>query len=256
MNEVNQNNQKINTASKRFKVVSASDKAKGRYLANWLLKKSYHLKKEIEQQGPKYFDQYKKGTIVMIDFGVNIGNELSNHHFGIVISKGDNKRNGILTVLPLSSKFSKHYLKLDDELFKTIVADFKKKVSEIKSEQIKLESMLKDTTALVNGVEKTITIENENGQEEVTNEITRIINYISQCQKEYKNKLIRFNKILNKYEKYNNDSYVCIKNIQTISKHRIITINEFDPSGTIRLSKSTMDRIDRELVKIYTDIKI
>ena len=110
MNEVNQNNQKINTASKRFKVVSASDKPKGRYLANWLLKKSYHLKKEIEQQGPKYFDQYKKGTIVMIDFGVNIGNELSNHHFGIVISKGDNKRNGILTVLPLSSKFSKHYL--------------------------------------------------------------------------------------------------------------------------------------------------
>lgn len=45
VNEVNQNNQKINNASKRFKVVSSSGKPKGKFLANWLLSKSYHLER-------------------------------------------------------------------------------------------------------------------------------------------------------------------------------------------------------------------
>ena len=225
-------------------------------MANWLLSKSYHLEREVNQKGPNFFNQYKKGTIVMIDFGVNIGNELSNHHFGIVLTKGDNKRNGILTVLPLSSKFSKHYLKLEDELFKTITADLRKKVLEINNESTELESIVADTQALVNGEEKTITIKHKNGQEEVTNEITSIIHYIDERLEESKNKLTRFQKVLDKYSKYDNDTYVCVKNIQTISKCRIITINDLDPSGCIRLSKSTMDRIDRELINIYTDIKI
>ena len=244
-------------SAKRFKVVAASGKPKGKFLANWLQSKSYHLEQEIKRNKPKYFDQYKKGTVIMIDFGVNIGNELSNHHFGIVLNKSDNKLNGVLTVIPLSSKFNKHYLKLDDELFKTITLDLERNASEVTKEIIELESLIQNTNDILNGdgEVKTLTIIKEDNTEEVTTEVKEMIAYVSKKLDELRTKHNQCKDVVKRYKKYNTDSYVCMKNIQTISKSRIITINKLDPSGKIRLSKSTMDKIDMELIKVYTDVK-
>ncbi|MCC9762969.1 hypothetical protein HK228_07385, partial [Streptococcus agalactiae] len=56
---------------------------------------------------------YKRGSLVFIDFGINVGNELSGNHFAIVLNKKDSKNNGVLTVLPVSSKGNKFSVEID-----------------------------------------------------------------------------------------------------------------------------------------------
>ena len=47
---------------------------------------------------------FKKGEIIKVDFGINIGSELSNTHFAIVLNSDDNNNVDNITVLPLTSK--------------------------------------------------------------------------------------------------------------------------------------------------------
>lgn len=242
----NQNNGKINTSSKKFKIVANSNSPKGKFLANWLLTKSYHLEREITPRPSQFYDTYKRGTVVMVDFGVNIGNEMSNRHFGIVLNKTDNKKNGIMTVLPLSSKSSPHYLKLNDELFNIIVEDIGEKLDSLLSELNEVEKVLEESNL---NDKKSIT-------EADTSKIETVRKYLLEKLAAASDKQKKLEDILKVYAKYNKDTYVCTKNIQTLSKLRVFKINEYDPSGSMRISKSTMERIDSEIVSVLTNIKI
>ena len=52
----------------------------------------------------KWWEQVTRGEIIKVDFGINIGSELSNIHFAIVLNSDDNNSVDNITVLPLSSK--------------------------------------------------------------------------------------------------------------------------------------------------------
>ena len=47
---------------------------------------------------------FKRGEIIKVDFGVNVGSELSNTHFAIVLNNDDNVSVDNITVIPLTSK--------------------------------------------------------------------------------------------------------------------------------------------------------
>lgn len=47
---------------------------------------------------------FKRGDVIKADFGVNVGSELSNIHFAIVLNSDDNTSVDNITVLPLTSK--------------------------------------------------------------------------------------------------------------------------------------------------------
>ena len=53
------------------------------------------------------------------------------------------------------------------------------------------------------------------------------------------------------YEKFNKVSYAKCDQIRTISKDRIIYLNDLDPCGKIRVSNETLDRIDTKLKDLY-----
>ena len=48
--------------------------------------------------------RYKRGTIIKVNLGFNIGNELGGLHYCVVLNKNDNLKSGTLNVLPLTSK--------------------------------------------------------------------------------------------------------------------------------------------------------
>ena len=80
------------------------------YLDEWLLKKSKLLLNESENFLSKFITThrvYKRGTLIKVDFGVNLGSEMSQVHFAIVLNNFDNPKNNILMVIPLTSKYSK-----------------------------------------------------------------------------------------------------------------------------------------------------
>ncbi|WP_338214192.1 type II toxin-antitoxin system PemK/MazF family toxin [Companilactobacillus muriivasis] len=90
------------------------------YMRQWMEFYGYWLTREKKHNTPKYYTTFTSGSVVMVNFGPNIGNELSGNHFAIVLNKTDKRENTLLTVIPLSSKDHSNYLSLDKELFKSI----------------------------------------------------------------------------------------------------------------------------------------
>lgn len=96
---------------------------------------------------------------------------------------------------------------------------------------------------------------------EKTNELNKIILKadnlnnesieISTRTKEYSEQSHKLEKVANIYIKYNKNTFARIEDITTISKLRIHKINEFDPSGQIRLSSEQMKNISDKLMQLY-----
>lgn len=72
-------------------------------LGDWLKKESIIFKNESNN---KIYNKlnFRQGEIIKIDFGINVGSELSNTHFAIVLNSDDNNNVDNIIVLPLTSK--------------------------------------------------------------------------------------------------------------------------------------------------------
>lgn len=89
-------------------------------LPNWMQSYGYLLDKELKNKLPSYYRRFRQGTIVMIDYGVTIGNELGGKHFGVVLNNDDTKYKRKVTVVPLSSHRHKGYIDLGYDLMSGI----------------------------------------------------------------------------------------------------------------------------------------
>lgn len=75
---------------------------KQQILTSWLNTWSKFLKRE-DNFDPKYLPYYKRGDIVYADFGFNIGTEFGGIHYAVVMESNNNKGNGNIIVVPLTS---------------------------------------------------------------------------------------------------------------------------------------------------------
>lgn len=85
-------------------------------LPSWISFFAYTLQKEINNDLPKHYRIYGPGEVVLVNFGVSIGQELCGIHFAVVLNRKDSKYNSTLLVVPLSSKYHEDYVSLDREL--------------------------------------------------------------------------------------------------------------------------------------------
>lgn len=103
----------IDLASDNYKAVNKSNVLKFKTLDKWLFKESGIFKKEILVKKSKIlFHKFKRGQIVKVDFGINIGSELSYTHYAIVLNKNDNINNNCVLVVPITSKKGKNRVSL------------------------------------------------------------------------------------------------------------------------------------------------
>ena len=94
---------KIDSACEKFKQVYKSHIKKFEKLDDWLDKESAIFLNEANFSKNNY-PNFKRGEIIKVDFGVNIGTELSHTHYAIVLNSDDSNNNDNITVLPISSK--------------------------------------------------------------------------------------------------------------------------------------------------------
>ncbi len=95
--------QKIEESTENYKDAYKSKNPKFSKLGNWLKKQSTMFKNEdIIRYETK--PSFIRGEIIKVNFGVNMGSELSDIHFAIVLNSDDNEYVDNITVLPLSSK--------------------------------------------------------------------------------------------------------------------------------------------------------
>lgn len=102
--------EKIEESCDNYKYSYNSSHQKFIKLGNWLEKESTIFKQEACNE-KKNKPNFRRGEIIKVDFGINIGSELSNVHFAIVLNNDDNNNVDNLTVIPLTSK--KGYKRID-----------------------------------------------------------------------------------------------------------------------------------------------
>lgn len=82
--------------------IQSKSAKKQQILAEWINQWSKFLLRESVFSS-KYLPYYKRGDIVYVDFGFNIGTEYGGVHYAVVIEDNNNKTNGNIIVVPLTS---------------------------------------------------------------------------------------------------------------------------------------------------------
>lgn len=237
------------------------------HLDSWEAFQAKAFKAENKKSGiQKRYLSYKRGTVVFVNFGTSIGNELSGHHFGIVLNKKDSPFNGNLTILPLTSKYKKYHIPLESELISNVfysLLEQEKRIQEVyellDKELFGQHGMIIPEVGEVRNIEDHRIVwflerfaPDKKANEEGMVEYTSV--GLSKLVHEVNKKVSTINAY---YKGKNKGSFGMINSITTVSKYRINKpLNELDPIGHIRVSKETMNRIDREIIKTYTSISL
>lgn len=186
----------------------------------WEHTKSKRLLYEISLDTNKKYKRYPRGSIIKVDFGVNIGSEFSEQHFAITLSKKDKMYDNVIIVVPLTSKKHKNSIDLGKLISDSYISSLQKEVDRLQKEF------------------REIDVEN------------------CEFNPNYKKEIQKIEKILKYYRTIkDNFSYACIDQIRTVSKLNILPpMNEYDIVGNYKCPKDIMNVIDMNVVKIYTGI--
>lgn len=82
-------------------VIENMEKKRGEIFIEWLQQQNKYLVWE-ENFDPSYLRAYRRGEIILAQFGFNVGAEYGGMHYAVVV-RGSSKNNPNINVVPLSS---------------------------------------------------------------------------------------------------------------------------------------------------------
>ncbi|CAC8000967.1 type II toxin-antitoxin system PemK/MazF family toxin [Staphylococcus aureus] len=217
-------NAPLETAVNNFKKIQNSEIYKFKYMNSWCLEYSEFLLDEVRLlKENKSYTRYKKGTIIYVKLGVNVGREFSGNHFCMVLNNHDSNKNPILTVVPLTSSRSKFNVHIEEDLLPLVLE--------------KMDVTGKDLAKkIMNNLEKVSKAENPYDQ--------KLLDENKSLNDDFK----KYSKVRKRYGRFKyKKTYANVLNITTISKDRISKINRYDPAGEISYSKETVDKIENSI---------
>lgn len=200
---------------------------KSNILAYWIEDFSHYHDNE-RTFDPHSLKRYKRGEIIKVNLGFNVGNELGGLHYCVVINKTDNLSYGTLNVIPLSSikpnkVYSTYDINLGSELYNLLSTKFSNKLDMVKRK-------LLETSKLDLHDEASIKLSSELNSE-----------------------LISLQKLASEIQKMKEGSIAKVTQITTISKQRIYNPkNKKDILSGIKLSNDCMDLIDNKIKELFT----
>lgn len=193
------------------------------------------------------YKKYSRGTILLVDFGENVGFEFNGKHFAIVLNKNDSEKSGKLMVIPLTSKDKKNrHVKLDKSI---------------------IEELIKGSVSLaldkIYFYKKWLFLKNYSYNRIITDK--NFLNYLAkrnailvkitekQLLEYFKEDTNKLKELSEYYLKYNKFSYARVDSIRDIDKSRILPkLNYLDPIGDIKLPEPYLNKISKAIIKYCT----
>lgn len=243
---------------------------KGTILAYWIKDYARFLSKE-EEFDPNKLIRYKRGSIVKAHLGYRIGSEEGGLHYAVVIDVTNSKSAPTATIIPLTSvkpntdleNLHPSRLYIGDEIYQALQ---QKTVSEIQDTNRLLTSLQqrveKNRQAALD-IQASMRLAEENKQTEsdfsaedakaqlaerraiteaLSREIYSLVRKVEHCEK-----------MGREIQKMKHGSIALVGQITTISKLRIYDpMYPSDTLSNIRLSASTMDKLDQKLRNLFT----
>ena len=239
----------------------------------WLKKHSNHMLSEKNRTRGKNI-VYRPGTLIRVDFGVNVGSELSGSHFAVVLNKSDNEFNNVVNVVPLTSKNGRHRIDIGFEVFDRVIEECKvqsknvfknrdefdkfyelfNKIQKLEEATPELEPLLSSLLSLMcSRFGETFDLDEFHSKDDDDRNkwLDEIIAKYKNYMRDLTIQIEDLSKVLKTYsEKYRNNTYADVTQITTVSKLRIMSrINSFDPMGSISVRTDILNQIREELVK-------
>ena len=211
-------------------------------LSYWINDWTTYLKYEPEFS-PLKLRRYKRGEIIKVHLGFNIGSEEGGLHYAVVLDKHNAKSSPVITVVPLTSikpKTDIHKLKpgnvfLGNELFTNLNSKVSASTKHLHSELNLLLQFIRDTS-----------------DQEAPAKIAEFNARVAKIH----DAITLHKRIKDEIQKMKVGSIALVSQITTISKMRI-----FDPKtdhdilSGIKLSNEKLDLIDAEIKKMFTNFQ-
>lgn len=201
--------------------------------------------------------RYRRGSVIRVNFGFNVGKELGGMHFAVVIDN-DNKRNAdVLTVIPLSSTDGRtvheRNVDLGTELFTKILDAHNKLYSDAKEH---LSTINENINAFTSAIELFKRMQEKDANSpDIKKQIEEILNYQTQLQMEQKlleKQVAKLEHDEAEIHKMKSGSMAVVNQITTVSKQRIFTPKRSeDFLFGITLSPAAMDKINEKIKELY-----
>lgn len=212
---------------------------------------------------------YKRGNIVKVDFGFNIGAEYGGLHYGIVLDNNNAHNSPVVTVIPLTSiksekEIHSNSVELGNEIYRSLKIKYDTIFKALKDEQEEIKNELALFQVLVDLATQTTDELKAGGldSEKFEQKLSDAHKYLDASQKlqrmweekEQHNKEQQdyLNKIGLEISRMKEGSIALVNQITTISKIRI-----FDPRNLkgvlsgISLSEENMEKINEKMKNLY-----
>lgn len=218
-----------------------NNQKKANLISYWLENFIKHISEE-NSFNPARLISYKRGNIVKVDFGFNIGSEQGGLHYAVVLDNNNKHNSPVITVIPLSSGNENNTYPTDVYLGQELYNRLHVKVANLLSET---QNKISETEQLL----KILSLSEDETSEEYGNVINKL-----QIQLDDNHAHM---KLLAKYKRelqhMKIGSRALIGQITTISKQRIyIPKNTNDVLYGISFSSEAMNKIDTQIRKLYT----
>lgn len=209
-------------------------------LSYWLEDWSTFLEFE-DQFSPMSLRRYKRGEIIKVHLGFNIGSEEGGLHYAVVLDKSNAKSSPVVTIVPLTSvkpntdltRLKRGSIFLGNELFTNLNAKISATDRRLSDEQDLLEKIIDDM--------------DENTSKE---EYDRVRQRIEKVRDEI-NLLFRMK---SEVRKMRIGSIALINQVTTVSKMRIYDPKtDHDILSGIRFSNEKLDLIDNEIRNLFVN---
>ena len=237
---------------------------KANLLSYWL--KDYVRMVDFEETfDPKRNIAYKRGDIVKLNFGFNIGSEYGGLHYAIVINNKNPHNSSVATVIPLTSQKGDAHVhhndvELGNELYRSLKLKYDTIAQQVQAECEEIDKMLGLINILTTAVD--VALATPAGSPEASEAASAAQKYMEiandlksdwqikseQNQKESK----QLEKIKAEIDQMKTGSIALVDQITTVSKIRIYDPrNAYGVLSGIRLSPESLDRINSKIKELF-----
>lgn len=223
-------------------------------ISKWLKDYVNYLRFE-EKFKPQKNIAYKRGNIVKVNLGFNLGSELGGVHYAIVIDNNNKHSSDTITILPLSSKKEdkdvyERDLFIGNEFYNLVHSKYQDQLNEANSQARELKMLLSSVKAL-----QSLSTSEElslNEREVATREADKLTTVLENQIDSLNSKLAILEKNKSEIDLMKEGSIVKLEQIRTVSKMRIwIPKTKKDPLYNVSLSQPTMDKINSKLMELF-----
>lgn len=217
-------------------IISDLNLKQAKLLTYWLNDWNEKFLTKEENFDPKQLIKYKRGNIVNVHLGYNVGSEQGGLHYGLVMDVFNSKSTSIITIVPLRSLKDGEDPKNLDEKYEVYLG---KALLKEKIEYVELEK--KKSEEKINNLEKEIIELKENNKKSINKKEEECI----QLRKKVKN----HNKEL---KNLNKGSVALVAQIRTISKLRIYEpTKSYHSLAKFILDDDNMKKVEDALINLY-----